>query len=122
MKVAVTVNEPDSLAGLERRFARCAYYLIFDSLTKAWRAEANPAVEASSGAGTRAAQFLADHGVEAVISGEYGPKALRALNAAEIKPYSASAAPAEKLFKDLLAGELQEVESGGAARSSGLGA
>ena len=44
------------------------------------------------------------------------PKALRALRAAGIKPYTARKGHAEELFEELLAGRLQEVTGGGSGR------
>jgi predicted Fe-Mo cluster-binding NifX family protein len=117
MKVAITAKEPDAKAPIERRFGRCAYFIVFDSVSRTWQAEANPAAEASGGAGARAVQFLSDLGVEAVVSVDFGPKALRALQAAGIKPYTADNGRADGLLEKFLAGTLREVtESEGSGR------
>ncbi|HUS84991.1 MAG TPA: NifB/NifX family molybdenum-iron cluster-binding protein [Anaerolineales bacterium] len=109
MKLAITVNTPQFEASLERRFGRCAYFLIVDAETRAWESLPNPAADARGGAGTQAAQFLASQGVDAVVSGDFGPNAFTALDAAGIRMYSAQKGLAETLVDDFLAENLKRV-------------
>jgi len=109
MKLAITVNTPQIEAPFERRFGRCAYFLVVDTETRGWESFGNPAAEASGGAGTQAAQFLANQGVEAVVSGDFGPNAFTALEAAGIQMYSAQKGQAEALLDDFLAKRLERV-------------
>ena len=109
MKLAITVNTPQFEASLERRFGRCAYFLIVDAETRAWESLPNPAADARGGAGTQAAQFLASQGVDAVVSGDFGPNAFTALEAADIRMYSAKEGQAGTLVDDLLAERLERV-------------
>jgi predicted Fe-Mo cluster-binding NifX family protein len=111
MKVAISVNHPRIEAPLERRFGRCNYFLIIDTKTRAWESLLNPAVEAMGGAGTQAAQFLADHGIEAIVSGDFGPKARAALHAAGIRMFSSQGGRADALLEDFLADRLTQVSS-----------
>jgi len=87
MKLIVTATAPDLKAAVDPRFGRGAYFIVVDSETLQWQAHANRAVNAAGGAGSQAAQFVAQQGVEAVISGDFGPNAHLALAAAEIKMY-----------------------------------
>jgi len=103
MKLAITGGTPQIETQLERRFGRCAYFIIVDTETRAWETFPNPAVDARGGAGTQAAQFLANQGVEAVISGDFGPNAFTALDAASILMYSAQEGQADTLVDDFLA-------------------
>jgi predicted Fe-Mo cluster-binding NifX family protein len=109
MKLAFTGGTPQYETQLERRFGRCAYFIIVDTETRAWESFQNPAINARGGAGTQAAQFLANQGVEAVVSGDYGPNAFTALDAASIQMYSAQGGQAETLVDDFLAGRLEKV-------------
>jgi predicted Fe-Mo cluster-binding NifX family protein len=109
MKLAISVNEPQFDALLERRFGRCLYFVVADTESRAWAAHPNPAADARGGAGTQAAQFLADKGVEAVLSGDFGPKAYKALEAAQVSMYTAKAGTAEHLLGDFLAGKIEKV-------------
>jgi len=89
MKVMITTTEIER--GLdspfESRFGRAPYFVIVDSDTKAWQVYANPALRAGGGAGTQAAQFIADQEAEVAISGDFGPKAYKTLAAAGIKMF-----------------------------------
>jgi len=87
MNVIVTGTAPDLDAVVDPRFGRGAYLIAVDSQTLAWEAYANEAVHAAGGAGTQAAQHVAQKGAQAVISGDFGPNAYLALAAAEIKMY-----------------------------------
>jgi predicted Fe-Mo cluster-binding NifX family protein len=70
----------------------------------------NPAAQLSSGAGIRAAEFLVRQGVEAAISGAFGPKACNVLHASGIQIYQATSGTVDDLVAKLLEGELDAVE------------
>ncbi len=85
MIIAITAQEPSLQAEIDPRFGRAAYFMIADSITGQVRAHDNSAgVEASNGAGTSAAQLLADAGVNILYTGKVGPKAAEVLNKAGI--------------------------------------
>jgi predicted Fe-Mo cluster-binding NifX family protein len=108
MKIIVTAVRPLLDAEIDPRFGRSAYFLIVDADTLEWRSEANPAVSAAGGAGTNAAQFAATQRADAVVSGEFGPKAADALKAAGIAMYvSGPAATVRDAVVRVRAGELQ---------------
>lgn len=52
-----------------------------------WEAFPNPGVNAPGGAGTQATQLVAEKKCEAVMSGDFGPNASLALNAAGVSMY-----------------------------------
>jgi len=87
MKLIITTASSSIDAAFDQRFGRCAYFLVIDSETMHWEAFPNPGIDAPGGAGTRAAQFAVDKQVSAVISGNFGPNASSALNAAGISMY-----------------------------------
>jgi len=84
MKVILTTTSPDLDAAVDPRFGRGSYFLVVDTDTLEWQAHPNPGVSASGGAGTLAAQFVANQKAEAVISGDFGPNAYNALQAAGV--------------------------------------
>jgi predicted Fe-Mo cluster-binding NifX family protein len=96
---------------MDPRFGRCAYFIMWDSNSEEWAAVDNPATTASGGAGPQAAQFLADQGVEAVVSGAFGPNAFTSLEAAGIDMYTAESRTVEELHNMLERGELVRVTS-----------
>lgn len=74
MKVAVTSsgNTLDSL--IDRRFGRCAFFAVFDTGDRSVEFVENSAKDAPEGAGPAAVAIVAEHGVEQVVSGEFGFK------------------------------------------------
>ncbi|MDN5348288.1 MAG: hypothetical protein PWP65_1852 [Clostridia bacterium] len=103
MKVAITSQGKDLAAPVDERFGRCRYFIIADTESGSFTALENAGAMASGGAGIQAAQALADRGVEAVITGYMGPKAMQTLQAAGIKVYagaSGSVGEALAMFKE----------------------
>lgn len=112
MKIILTTTSPDINTTVDPRFGRGAYLLLVDTDTNQFEAYPNPGVDASGGAGAQAAQFVASHNAEAVISGDFGPNAFDALQAAGILMYlygdTCNALEAIERFK---AGLLQQIGS-----------
>lgn len=84
MKIVITTVSPDLDAGVDPRFGRAAYFLVVDTETLEWQSHPNPGMNASGGAGSIAAQFVSNQKAELVISGDFGPNAYSALQAAGI--------------------------------------
>jgi predicted Fe-Mo cluster-binding NifX family protein len=108
MKIAISSRDGLYHKGFSDQFGRCNYFVIVDSETRSWDALPNPAASTRGGAGTQVVQFLADNGVEAIISGRFGPNAYFALGAAGIQAYTASSGTPEELVDKLIAGELDQ--------------
>lgn len=110
MKVAVSVTAPKRGAAFDPRFGRAPAFVIVDTDTGEQQAIANPAVRLGGGAGIRAAELLARQGVEAAISGAFGPKACAVLGASGIRLYQAKSGTVDELVARLLSGELDAAE------------
>jgi predicted Fe-Mo cluster-binding NifX family protein len=85
MKIAVSSSGTDQSAQVDPRFGRCQFFLIIDTESGKTEAVANSALSAGGGAGVQAAQTVADHGAQTVLTGNVGPNAMRALQTAEIE-------------------------------------
>lgn len=88
MKILITVQEPDIKSQVDPRFGRAKYFLTVDTDTSEWQAHPNSAVVQAHGAGVAAAQWVSEQNVQAVISGDFGPNALRGLQAAGIELFT----------------------------------
>jgi predicted Fe-Mo cluster-binding NifX family protein len=109
MKIAITSSGRQNTSPLNPRFGRCEYFIIIDTDTKEWEAVDNPAMGARGGAGSQAAQFIANQGVEVVVSGRYGPNAFAALQAAGIQAFVSTQEAVDVALDTYLAGELEHV-------------
>jgi predicted Fe-Mo cluster-binding NifX family protein len=109
MKIAITSSGKEITSALNPRFGRCEYFIIVDTENKEREAIENPAVSAGGGAGTQAAQFIANQGVEAVISGRFGPNAFAALEAAGLQAFVSTQETVDAALDKFLAGELEQI-------------
>ena len=114
MKIAITTTTGNLDSPFDPRFGRGANFVIVDTETEEWEVYPNPALNASGGAGIQAAQFIAGHGVKAVISGDFGPKAYSALAAAGVHMFLApvgEALTARELLAQHREGQLIQVSA-----------
>ena len=116
MKIAISSRDGESDSPFSSRFGRCNYFVIVDSETHSWDVLPNPAATSRGGAGAQVVQFLSDNGIEAIISGRYGPNAFSALQAAGIQTYKASGGTPEELLDKFITGRLDRARG-----SSGRG-
>ncbi len=73
----------------------------------------NAAASRPSGAGIAASQTLIDSGVEILLTGNVGPKAMNVLRSAGIRIYRADGMTVKKAVERLLNGDLEEIVSPG---------
>jgi predicted Fe-Mo cluster-binding NifX family protein len=87
MKIILTTTSTNIDSEIDPRFGRGAYLLLVDTDTMQAEAHPNPGLNAPGGAGIQAAQFVTDQKAEAAVSGDFGPHAFTALEAAGICMY-----------------------------------
>ena len=86
MKVAVSSSGTTLDSALDPRFGRAAYFLIVDTDTMALEVKENSQnLNLPQGAGIQAGKTVVACGVDAVITGNCGPKAFQVLQAARVK-------------------------------------
>lgn len=110
MKLALAAIKPDVESNLANRFGRCTYFIIYDTVTRTWDSLPNPASDSHGGAGTQAAQFVANLGIKALISGKIGPKACSVLETANIQVIETKSGKISNLIDDFIEGKLGAAE------------
>ena len=86
MRVAISAQGDNLDSEVDPRFGRASHFLIVDTDTMTFEAVRNDQnLNLSQGAGIQAAQNVAEHQPEVVLTGNCGPKAFRALQAAGVK-------------------------------------
>ena len=108
MKVVVSSTGTELKSGVDPRFGRCQFFLIVDLDSMEYSATPNTAGASSGGAGIEAAQMVTDLGASAVLTGNIGPNAHRALNAAGIKVYIGATGTVSESIERFKRGELRE--------------
>ncbi|MBS3813129.1 MAG: NifB/NifX family molybdenum-iron cluster-binding protein [Candidatus Acetothermia bacterium] len=110
MKIAVTSLGEDLSSGIDGRFGRCDYFVIVDPETLDYEAIPNQSKNAIGGAGPAAAQTVAGSGVTAILTGNVGPNAYRALSSAGIEIYTGSSGTVKDAVRDFNEGNLSKTE------------
>ena len=112
MKIAVTATSTDISSALDLRFGRARYFIVVDTETNEAVAHDNSQnLNAAQGAGIQSAETVVRLGAEAVVSGNVGPKAFRALKAAGVKMFLAHEGTVAEAISKFKAGELKEAAS-----------
>ena len=88
MKVAVSSTGTDLDCQVDSHFGRCSYFIIINPDDMSFEVHPNENATLGGGAGLQSAQFVASKGAQVVITGNCGPKAMKALEAAGIKVIS----------------------------------
>ena len=99
MRIAVTTNEQKVDSPVEERFGRCQFFALLDTDSGDVTFVSNVGVEASSGAGVKAAQQLIDLEVGLLVTGQVGPGALEILKEGEVRVESWTAGTVGEALK-----------------------
>lgn len=133
MKIAVTSESEGLDSNISNFFGRCPYFIIVEineDNIKGNRSVRNSAMNQRGGAGISAAQIVGDNNVEAVISGNVGPRAFDVLSQLGIEVYQAVPGSVKENVEKFIEGNLEKLESpgpmgrgrGGPGRGRGGGA
>jgi predicted Fe-Mo cluster-binding NifX family protein len=87
MKIVISSSGPDLDSAVDPRFGRAAFLLIInsDSGELIESIDNSAGQDAEQGAGIKAAALVAEKGVQAVLTGRLGPKAMAVVEKANIK-------------------------------------
>lgn len=102
MKIAITSTGKTLDCQVDQRFGRAAYFVIVDPETMDFSVIENESAAAAGGAGIGSGKAVVDAGVEAVLTGNCGPNAERALSSGGVRLYTGvtgTVAEAVELFK-----------------------
>lgn len=121
MKAVVSAQGETLDAAASPVFGRCPTYLIVDTETMEFSAVANPAMSQGGGAGIQAAQFVVNHGAQAVLTGNLGPNAFDVLQAAGVPGYLVQAGTVRQAVEAYKAGRLQPMGGANVAAHAGMG-
>ncbi len=109
MRIAISITAGGTEGKVSGRFGRCPFFMIYDIESGEYEVIPNPATAMSGGAGSKAAEIIIEKDCEAIISGNIGPNAYRALKAANVKMYTAQdGSNIEETIEKFKNGELEE--------------
>lgn len=108
MKIAFTASGPNLSDPIDPRFGRSPYYIFIDPDTMEFEALENPNLASPSGAGIQAAQFVANQGATALLTGSCGPNAFQTLQAAGVDVIVGVSGKIEDAVKQYKSGRFQK--------------
>ena len=111
MKIAISSTGQRLESDIDPRFGRCKYFLVVDTDTRDFEALPNEYADVMGGAGVRAAQFVADLDVKAVLSGNIGPNAFEVLKAAGIEILTCLEGTVNDAIEDYKEGKLKREQA-----------
>ena len=109
MKIAVTSQGKDLSGQVDPRFGRAKYFMVVDTDSGESSVHDNSQnLNAAQGAGIQAGQNVVNLGVEAVLTGNVGPKAYATLQAGNVRVYVGATGTVADAIEQLKSGKLQE--------------
>jgi predicted Fe-Mo cluster-binding NifX family protein len=111
MRIGVSATGKELNARVDDRFGRCPWFLVVDTDSLEFDPLENRHAEEATGAGVAVATDLIDAHVDAVVSGQVGPKAYEVLKAMGIDIFLVSGSVSVKdALERLKRGELQKMQ------------
>ena len=107
MKLCVSATGNDLGATVDPRFGWCQFFIFIDSETMDFESVVNPAFTAGGGAGIQAAQLVVNRGAGVVFTGNVGPNAFQALQAAGVKVVTGISGTVKEAVEKFKKGEVQ---------------
>jgi predicted Fe-Mo cluster-binding NifX family protein len=111
MKIAVSSSGNHLDSALDPRFGRAGTFIIYDTETGSHDVLDNaPNMGAAQGAGVQTGQQVVSAGVQALITGNCGPKAFAVLSGAGVKVHLHTGGTVKQAIDAFLAGKTQQAQ------------
>ena len=111
MNICVTATSDNLEAQVDQRFGRCKFFIFVDPATMSYQAVPNTAMDASGGAGIKAATMVLKHAPAAVITGQIGGNALQVLESAHTRVYACKSTSVREAVGLYSAGKLETINA-----------
>jgi len=121
MKITLTAASPELSSPVDPRFGRCPYFIFIDPETMDFEAVENPHLASSSGAGIQSAQFVAEKGAKAVLTGSCGPNAFQTLQAAGVEVIIGVTGTVQEAVEQYKSGRFQATDQSNVPSHFGMG-
>ena len=120
MKVAISAAGQHLESSMDERFGRCRYFIIVETDDMSFEVIENTNADLSTSAGIQSASLVASKGVEAVITGNCGPKAMQVFAATNIKMIIGQRGVIKDVVEKFKSGELTPSTRGNVPGKSGV--
>jgi len=133
MKIAVSSRGKGLDSQIDPRFGRCAHFVIVETDDMSFDVFDNESIALGGGAGIQAAQFVANKGAKAVITGNVGPNAVQTLSASHVDIFAGQSGTIKEAVEKFKGGDFKPTDrpnvvdhygmggGGGVGRGMGMG-
>jgi len=120
MNICVTASGEGLDSEVDPRFGRCSYFVIYDPETRNVKSISNAAAFTSGGTGIKAAEIVANAGVDVLLTGIVGPNAFSIFSELGIDVQVGIKGTVLEAIRQYEAGELHSLQSPNNTPSSGM--
>jgi predicted Fe-Mo cluster-binding NifX family protein len=107
MRIAISSTGQNLDSNIDPRFGRAAYFIILDAEAMDFEVVENTQnFNLPQGAGIQAGKAIADHHVDALITGHCGPKAFKVLQNAGVRIVTGASGKVADAIDQFIKGEL----------------
>ncbi|WP_048103278.1 NifB/NifX family molybdenum-iron cluster-binding protein [Methanosarcina barkeri] len=121
MKICVTASGEGLDSEVDPRFGRCSYFVIYDPETRNVESISNAAAFTSGGTGIKAAEIVANAGIDVLLTGTMGPNAFSIFSELGIDVQVGIKGTVREAIRQYEAGELQSIRTPNTTPGSGMG-
>lgn len=110
MIIAITSMGKDLKSGVDQRFGRAKYIILYNTEDSTFECHDNNLnFNAPQGAGIQTAQNIVDKGANIIITGNLGPKAFMVLSAANVNAFGSKDSTVEEAINSYKNNKLTEL-------------
>jgi predicted Fe-Mo cluster-binding NifX family protein len=110
MRIAISSQGPDLTSQVDPRFGRARYFIVIETKTEELTVLDNIRnLNAAQGAGIQTVKDVINKEVDAVLTGQVGPKALEALETARVQVFLGASGTVKQAVQKLRSGQLKSV-------------
>jgi len=117
MKIVVSMMNSEKDGMMDQRFGRCAFFAAYDTESKEITFVENEGLNATGGAGIKAANSIIDMDANVLITGHLGPNASDVLKASDVKLYTSPSKKLSEVIKDYEENKLSELTEVGPSKA-----
>ncbi|MEW6697899.1 MAG: NifB/NifX family molybdenum-iron cluster-binding protein [Bacillota bacterium] len=110
MRIAISASGETLESLLNPRLGRCEHFVLYNEDNSETATVENTGRFSVGAAGIATADLLSDYDVEVLITGNVGPNAFTALQAAGIKVYTGASGKIKDVLQDYKNGKLSEAK------------
>jgi predicted Fe-Mo cluster-binding NifX family protein len=120
MKIAVSATGKNLESTIDERFGRCRYFIIVEADDMSYEVIENTNADLPTSAGIQSASLVGSKGVDAVITGNCGPKAMQVFAATTIEVIIGQHGTIKDIIEKFKSGELSPSTRGNVPGKSGV--